>query len=202
MTSTDPIKRKLVIVGDGACGKTCLLAVFHYGEFPKEHVPTVFEHNVAEIRIDGRYVSLSLWDTAGQEEYERLRHMAYAHSNVILIAYSIDSPDSLENVMTKWIDEVRTHCPGCPVILVGCKKDLRDEGLARGEPPSKYISTERGQQVAQQIEATRHVECSSLTGYQVDKVFEYATRAALSSGSIGYGGGRDKKETTGCCMIL
>ncbi|RKP06742.1 putative Rho GTPase Rho 2 [Thamnocephalis sphaerospora] len=203
MTSNEPIKRKLVIVGDGACGKTCLLTVFHLGRFPKEYVPTVFEHCVAEIRIDGRYVSLSLWDTAGQEEYERLRPMAYPHTNVALVAYAIDSPDSLENVTTKWIDEVRRECPGCPVVLVGCKQDLREEGLARGEPASKYVSTQQGDEVAQQIDANRHVECSALTGHQVDKVFEYATRAALFSGALGYGKKREGKESSsGCCIVL
>ncbi|RKP24147.1 GTP-binding protein rhoA [Syncephalis pseudoplumigaleata] len=215
MSAHEPIKRKLVIVGDGACGKTCLLTVFHRGRFP--HVPTVFEHFVAELRIDGRYVSLSLWDTAGQEEYERLRPMAYPHSNVVLIAYAIDSPDSLDNVTSKWIDEVRRECPGCPVILVGCKRDLREERLTRGESIEQFVTAEQGAEVAKQIGAKRHIECSALTGYHVDKVFEHATRAALFSGALGYSKDRVPKKdaahkthvrsgsqdnTTNCCVIL
>jgi GTPase SAR1 family protein len=70
MTSANPIRRKLVIVGDGACGKTSLLSSFALGEFPKEYQPTIFENYVAEIRLDGKAVQLALWDTAGQEEYE------------------------------------------------------------------------------------------------------------------------------------
>lgn len=50
------IRKKLVIVGDGACGKTCLLIVFSRDEFPKEYVPTVFENYVAEIEVDGKQV--------------------------------------------------------------------------------------------------------------------------------------------------
>jgi Rho family protein len=65
-----PFRRKLVIVGDGACGKTSLLCVFALGEFPSQYEPTVFENYVAEIRLDGKSVQLALWDTAGQEEYE------------------------------------------------------------------------------------------------------------------------------------
>lgn len=64
------MRRKLVVVGDGACGKTSLLCVFAMGEFPTQYVPTVFENYVAEIRLDGKPVQLALWDTAGQEEYE------------------------------------------------------------------------------------------------------------------------------------
>ncbi|KAE8213657.1 hypothetical protein CF327_g2847 [Tilletia walkeri] len=126
-----PIRRKLVIVGDGACGKTSLLCVFALGEFPKEYEPTIFENYVAEIRLDGKPVQLALWDTAGQEEYERLRPLSYSQAHVILIAFSIDTPDSLENVIVKWIEEVRQICgPHVPVILVGCKKDLRESAEA------------------------------------------------------------------------
>ena len=64
-------------------------------------MPTVLENYVAEVRVDGREVELAIWDTAGQEEYERLRPLAYPGSHVILICYSIDCPDSLENVPIK-----------------------------------------------------------------------------------------------------
>lgn len=54
------IRKKLVIVGDGACGKTCLLIVFSKDEFPEVYVPTVFENYVADIEVDGRAVSMLL----------------------------------------------------------------------------------------------------------------------------------------------
>ena len=59
------VRRKLVIVGDGSCGKSCLLFVFHKDEFPEMYVPTVFENYIADIEVDGKYVELALWDTAG-----------------------------------------------------------------------------------------------------------------------------------------
>ena len=108
-----------MIIGDGACGKTSLLSVFTLGYFPTHYVPTVFENYVTDCRVDGRSVQLALWDTAGQEDYERLRPLAYSRSHVILIGFSVDSPDSLENVRHKWIEEAREQCPDVPVILVG-----------------------------------------------------------------------------------
>ena len=67
------VRRKLVIVGDGECGKTCLLIVFSQDEFPDVYVPTVFETYVADIEVGGVQVELALWDTAGQEDYDRDR---------------------------------------------------------------------------------------------------------------------------------
>lgn len=59
---------------------------------------------------------------------QRLRPLSYAKSHVILICFSLDSPDSLENVQTKWNEEVRSICgPNVPVLLIGLKRDLRDQ---------------------------------------------------------------------------
>ena len=55
------LRKKLVIVGDGACGKTCLLIVFSKDQFPEVYVPTVFENYVADIEVDGKQVSLNLY---------------------------------------------------------------------------------------------------------------------------------------------
>uniref|UniRef100_A0A8C5Y836 Uncharacterized protein n=1 Tax=Microcebus murinus TaxID=30608 RepID=A0A8C5Y836_MICMU len=87
------VRKKLVIVGDGACGKTCLLIVFSKDQFPEQYVPTVFENYVAVIEVDGKQVELALWDTAGQEDYERLRPFSYPDTDVILMCFSINNPD-------------------------------------------------------------------------------------------------------------
>ncbi|KIO31557.1 hypothetical protein M407DRAFT_241775 [Tulasnella calospora MUT 4182] len=192
------IRRKLVIVGDGACGKTCLLIVFSKGTFPEVYVPTVFENYVADVEVDGKHVELALWDTAGQEDYDRLRPLSYPDSHVILICFAVDSPDSLDNVQEKWISEVHHFCQGLPVILVGCKKDLRrdpktiDDLKRTGQRP---VTSEEGMAVAQKIGAKHYLECSAKTGEGVREVFQYATRAALLS--------RAKKASKGSkCVVL
>ena len=83
-------------------GKTSLLCVFALGEFPRgPFMPTIIENRVTDVDIDGRKFELALWDTAGQEEYERLRPLTYPGTHVILICYAIDMSDSLENVVEK-----------------------------------------------------------------------------------------------------
>ncbi|KAK0706789.1 GTP-binding protein RHO-1 protein [Lasiosphaeria miniovina] len=176
------LRRKLVIVGDGACGKTCLLIVFSKGTFPEVYVPTVFENYVADVEVDGRQVELALWDTAGQEDYDRLRPLSYPDSHVVLICFAIDSPDSLDNVEEKWYAEVQHFCRDVPIILVGCKMDLRydpktvEELRKINQAP---VTPERGQKISDKIGAHKYLECSAKTNTNVRDVFEHATRAAL-----------------------
>ncbi|KAK9372861.1 P-loop containing nucleoside triphosphate hydrolase protein [Lipomyces chichibuensis] len=146
------------------------------------YVPTVFENYVADVEVDGRHVELALWDTAGQEDYDRLRPLSYPDANVILICFSIDSPDSLDNVQEKWISEVLHFCQNLPIILVGCKKDLRHDSKTIEElqkTSQRPVSTQEGDAVAQKIGAIRYLECSARTHEGVREVFEHATRAAL-----------------------
>lgn len=78
-----------------------------YAVLLQVYVPTVFENYVADVEVDGKHVELALWDTAGQEDYDRLRPLSYPDSHVILICFAVDSPDSLDNVQEK----VRGHPP-------------------------------------------------------------------------------------------
>ncbi|XP_008311266.2 rho-related GTP-binding protein RhoB [Cynoglossus semilaevis] len=176
------IRKKLVVVGDGACGKTCLLIVFSKDEFPEVYVPTVFETYVADIEVENKQVQLALWDTAGQEDYDRLRPLSYPDTDVILMCFSVDSPDSLENIPEKWVPEVKHFCPNVPIILVANKKDLRnDEGVKNELSRLKLepVKAEDGRAMATRIGAYDYLECSAKTKEGIWEVFESATRAAL-----------------------
>ena len=178
------LRKKLVIVGDGACGKTCLLIVFSKDQFPEVYVPTVFENYVADIEVDGKTVELALWDTAPQEDYNRLRPLSYPDTDVILMCFSIDSPDSLENIPEKWTPEVRHFCPNVPIILVGNKIDLRhDENTKRELSKMKQepVKSEEGNSVREKINGYAYLECSAKTKEGVRAVFMSATKAALES---------------------
>ncbi|KAH9830976.1 P-loop containing nucleoside triphosphate hydrolase protein [Rhodofomes roseus] len=175
------VKRKLVVVGDGGCGKTCLLIVYAENRFPESYIPTVFENYVTNVNFDGKLVELALWDTAGQEEYDRLRPLSYPESDVILVVFSVDFPTSLQNVQDKWWPEVAHFCEGVPTILVATKIDLRrDEGTkrmlsAQGQVP---VASEQGIAVAREIGA-KYIECSAKLGQNVQEVFALALKESM-----------------------
>ena len=78
-----------------------------------------FDNYSAPMVCDGVPVSLGLWDTAGQEDYDRLRPLSYPQTDVFLICFSVVSPSSFENVTSKWCPEIKHHCADAPILLVG-----------------------------------------------------------------------------------
>ncbi|KAJ1898433.1 GTP-binding protein Rho1 [Kickxella alabastrina] len=202
--SRRPIQRKAVIIGDGGCGKTCLLHVYREGSFPPndQYIPTIFEECVKDVVVDGRAVELALWDTAGQEDYDNVRYPCYNGASVIIICFSVDSPDSLENVREKWISEVLEYAPGVPTLLVGLKEDLRRdpniiEQLGRdGQQPT---SREEALEVASAIGAHMYLECSAKENRGVNEIFSMAVRKTLKPAK---GQQYAYDDTQGCCIIL
>lgn len=181
------VQRKLVLLGDGACGKTSLLNVFTRGYFPTVYEPTVFENYVHDIFVDNVHIELSLWDTAGQEEFDRLRSLSYDDTHTIMLCFSVDSKDSLENVESKWVGEIAENCQGVKLVLVALKCDLRekhldddDDGEDSRLKEKEMVDYKRGLEVARRIQALRYLECSAKRNRGVNEAFTEAARVALS----------------------
>lgn len=173
---------KCVVVGDGAVGKTCLLISYTTNQFPADYVPTVFDNYAVTVMIGDEPYTLGLFDTAGQEDYDRLRPLSYPSTDVFLVCFSVISPPSFENVKEKWFPEVHHHCPGVPCLVVGTQIDLRDdkviiEKLRRQR--LRPITSEQGSRLARELKAVKYVECSALTQRGLKNVFDEAIVAAL-----------------------
>jgi len=132
------MKRKIVVVGDGGCGKTCLLIVYAHNRFPEAYIPTVFENYVTNRQFDGKVIEIALWDTAGQEEYDRLRPLSYPESHVILIVFSVDFPVSLANVQDKRTSVRARRSSSSQPRQIFARTTIRDVCLAhRAKRPSR-----------------------------------------------------------------
>ncbi|KAG5656050.1 hypothetical protein KAF25_001620 [Fusarium avenaceum] len=159
-------------------------------------VPTIFDKYVADCMMDGKSIQLSLWDISDQADYEQLRMVSYSRTHVVLVAFSVDSVDSLESVKAKWMREVHDSCPGAPTILVGLKTDLRENRVLRQEiqsSPLQFVTTQEGKEYARELGAICYVECSALTGQGIDNVFELAVRATLVKS--------EEKQGKSCCVV-
>ncbi|KAF8008026.1 hypothetical protein BT93_K1879 [Corymbia citriodora subsp. variegata] len=171
---------KCVTVGDGAVGKTCMLISYTSNTFPTDYVPTVFDNFSANVVVDGSTVNLGLWDTAGQEDYNRLRPLSYRGADVFLLAFSLVSKASYENIAKKWIPELRHYAPTVPIILVGTKLDLReDKHYLMNHPGAIPITTAQGEDLKKNIGAAAYIECSSKTQQNVKAVFDAAIKVVL-----------------------
>ncbi|KAH9490791.1 hypothetical protein Btru_047003 [Bulinus truncatus] len=145
---------------------------------------------------------ISLFDTAGQEEYIHLRALSYVNSDVFLLCFSVATPESLRDAQDKWIPEIRKYCPNTPVILVGTQIDLRDESpptkpqRSTTKGPPVFIGTKEGVHAASKMNLDCYVECSSLTEAGISRLREAAIESGLR---------KVDTEETGCkcsCAIL
>ncbi|ORY78420.1 P-loop containing nucleoside triphosphate hydrolase protein [Leucosporidium creatinivorum] len=202
-------KVKLVCVGDGGVGKTCLLIVYSRRQFPTDYVPTVFENYVLNKPYDSKIIEFALWDTAGQEEYDRLRPLSYPEAQVVFICFAVDFPVSLENIEDKWFPEVSHFCEGVPIILIATKTDLRHDTRAldllkaQGRHP---VTRAEGEAVARKIGA-RYAEVSAMKGEGVEEVFDLALREAMRNQGggigrfVGGGTGGGKRRRVKCVVV-
>lgn len=197
---------KCVLVGDNAVGKTRLICAkacrqrSTLSQLLNTHVPTVWAIDQYRIYkevlenswtvVDGVNVSLRLWDTFG--DHHKDRRFAYGRSDVILLCFDISRLSSLENCREMWYGEIKKFCPNTPVILVGCKNDVRfifkDEQylkycrerspLVRQVREHDLVMPDEGRAVAKEL-GLPYYETSVLTYFGVNEIFENAIRAAL-----------------------
>ena len=163
---------KLVAVGDGAVGKTSLLTVLKGDPFPERYIPTIFENYAQDYSQNGEAFKLHIWDTPGQDEYDRLRPISYQDAKVILLCFSLDKRQSFLNLNERWIMEVKYYCKDAKIILIGTKSDLREAGN------SNHITDEEARQFCQEQKFAQFIPCSPKTGHGVKEVFPAVVLAA------------------------
>ena len=175
---------KCVVVGDPTTAKTVMLISYIWDGFPTEYEPTFLDNYQANVMVDGRPISLGLWNTSDQEDYPRLRPTSYPNTDVFIVCYSVISPTSLQNVRNKWLPEIRHHCPNASFLLVDTKSDLRKDTPALQKLKAKgacLVSFERAQELGEEFGAARVMECSAKTQAGIEAVFDAAIGVGLKA---------------------
>ncbi|KAF5011586.1 hypothetical protein FDECE_2307 [Fusarium decemcellulare] len=154
-------------------GKT--LISYTQNKPPTVYVPTVFENYAVTVilwRIGEDPYILGLWDTAGQEDYDRLRPLSYPQTDVFLVFARVGSVASYQNIEKKWVPEISHFAPRVPFILVGIECDDRD-----------VINHDAsiGHDLVDKVGALKYMECNIVTQKGLKDVFDAAIIAALSS---------------------
>jgi len=181
---------RAVFVGDGAVGKTCLLISQTTGTFPN-HIDTQNMEYQTTVKLGEKRCRLTLIDTFGQDEDDRTRPQVYPGTEVFCVCFSIISPYSFENIRKKWVPEISRYAPGKPIILVGCKVDLRDDQDARERLSQKKlapISFDHASNMKEEIKATKYIECSATQNFGVDTLMEAIVESVV-------GPAKGKKKT-------
>lgn len=129
---------KVVLLGDGGCGKTTLMKRLVTGEFEKRYIatlgvevtPLIFETNKGTIVY-------SVWDTAGQEKFGGLKSDYYQGSDLAIIFFDVTSRITFLNV-NFWENEFKKVCPDTPIIFVGNKVDIKERKVKSREINSRF----------------------------------------------------------------
>ncbi len=176
-------------------GKTCMLISYAKGKFPDGYVPTIFDNYVVNVTVGNGCCELSLFDTAGQESYDKLRTLSYAETDVFLVCFSVVWPSSLVNVEHEWLKELKDFNKNSIIMLVGTKIDLRNdpneiENLAKSN--LKPLTREDGEYVVKKYKLYKYVECSAKTRFGLKEVFDEAIRAVYIKNS---------KKSSGCFVL-
>merc|ERR1712137_1068227 len=195
---------KCVVVGDGAVGKTCMLISYTEGKFPKEYVPTVFDNYEATIIVEGKEIKFSLWDTAGQEGYARIRTLSYPKTDIFILCFSVVNHPSFINVKDRWYVEIKHHCPNVPMLIIGTKSDLRtDENTLENlkKENKAPITEDEANAMVKDLGALKFLECSALTRQGLKNVFDEALTSVVGNGAGGRPAGGSGGKKKGCLLL-
>lgn len=153
---------KIVMIGDGAVGKTSLLLRFADDHYPTTHMPTIgIDFKIAYMNIKRKVAKLQIWDTAGQERFKNMTSMYFKLAHAVAVVYDCTSQDSFDNVRS-WMNQIDNFAAkNIPKILIANKSDLEN----------KVISKIDGELLAEEYGAL-FIEASAKTGKNVDKAFK------------------------------
>ena len=160
---------KIIAIGDGTVGKTSIIRRYVHEEFDPKYVKTIgVAHALKRLLIGDNEVTLTIWDTGGQELFDCVRPQYYRGASGGLVIYDVTNKDSFDH-LDKWFNDLNNQCSGIAIIVIGNKIDLEAD---------RVISTEEGEQYAFQ-KGVKFFETSAKTGANVVDVMEELAKLIL-----------------------
>ncbi|KAJ4719482.1 Mitochondrial Rho GTPase [Melia azedarach] len=163
---------RIVVCGEKGTGKSSLIVTAAADTFPANVPPVLPPTRLPEDFYPDR-VPITIIDTSSSMEDRGKLGEELRRADAVVLTYACDRPETLDELSTFWLPELRRLEVKVPVIVVGCKLDLRDE--------SHQVSLEQVMMpIMQQFrEIETCIECSALKQIQIPEVFYYAQKAVL-----------------------
>uniref|UniRef100_A0A0B6ZRZ1 Uncharacterized protein n=1 Tax=Arion vulgaris TaxID=1028688 RepID=A0A0B6ZRZ1_9EUPU len=179
------ISRKISVLGNDRVGKSCLIQRYVKDEYdedtPSAFIPSALQVDEKdELLKNGQTVHLFVYDLGGKESFKHLKRLNYPRSDAAIICFSIDDKESLEAVTDSWVQDIRKISPDIPILLVGLKKDKREEAASA----EVLVQEKNGRSVAKKNNMLGYIECSSMTGEGVKEIFATIAREAAKRQTI------------------
>ena len=199
MSSEQDNTFKILTIGEGGVGKTCILRRFVENKFLKSHLATIgIDFRTKIIKVYGRNIKLKIWDTAGQERYRNITNQIFKGADGIVLVYDVNNEVSYAKIKD-WIEQITSNVSRDEIslVLLGNKCDIEE----------RAISKEKGQEMADELKV-KYYETSALAGTGIDEAFEGLTKEILKKKKVVNGDGRNislsssqkkKKEAKTCC---
>ncbi|KAL9981817.1 hypothetical protein ACROYT_G010572 [Oculina patagonica] len=169
---------KVVLLGKVNSGKTCLVTRYITRSFSEETPSTIGAAFCRkDLYIQGRNLSLAIWDTAGAERYQAMSAMYYRSARAAILCYDLTDKTSFDKAKF-WVDQLKAAEPDCRIYLCGTKLDLIEEAVQLREVQTKAVL-----HYCKEIGADAF-ETSSKRGFNVDKVFEKIAEDFMKSNKM------------------
>jgi len=159
---------KIILIGDGGVGKTSTIKRYVFDEFMLDYKATIGSNiYVKDIDFKDKNVKLTIWDIAGQQQWETMRPVYYRGAQGVIGMYDVSNEDSYKNLVSKWIDELKILKGKFKSIIFGNKLDLGDKDFPKNAELEKKFGS------------VAHVKISAKDGDNVEDAFKKLVEALV-----------------------
>lgn len=198
---------KVTMVGDSEVGKTSLMITRTRDTFPEGPMPLVSDHEMQTLMFENVPTILDIWDSESGGEHDRMRPTNYPCTDLFLLVFSCVSPESFENIRSRWYPEIKKHGPRVPILLVATKTDLLEDAETLDTLQRRVdrgpVTVDEIRDLALEIGAITCFETSAKRGDGVALLFESApkiVRGTYNGPRVAQTGG-SKGESSSKCAI-